>query len=184
MKPLTKILTLAILPIVLLVSACAFVCYTPDIASLVSLLAFGLGTGLGTGFSMRDASLKVTKALPTAAAGSTATDGIDTGKGANGAQLADVEFLLTIPDLTTTMLPDTKTATFIIEHDTDSAFGTVATLNVGSVTQTGAGAAGATGTTFRFRLPSDANRYIRAKCTLGAGTTNSAAVSMTLEALT
>ena len=86
--------------------------------------------------------------------------------------------------MTTTMLPDTKVATFIIEHDTDSAFGTVATLNVGSVTLTGAGGVGSTGTTFRFRLPTNANRYIRAKCTLGAGTANSAAVSMTLEALT
>src|SRR4051794_8714278 len=83
---------------------------------------------LGAAFGMRDASIKVTKALPTAASGSVTSAGIDTGKGSFGDQVADVEYLLTAPALTTTMLPDTRTATYIIEHDDDSAFGTVATL--------------------------------------------------------
>lgn len=169
--------------LILIALACAILFTAPSLTDGLSLLGSFTLMGLGAGFAMKDASLKVTKALPTAASGSVTSSGIDTGKGSYGDQVADVEFLLTAPALNTTMLPDTRTATYIIEHDTDSAFGTVATLNVGSITQTGAAGAGAASTTLRFKLPTNANRYIRAKCTLGASTTDSSAVSLTLEAL-
>jgi hypothetical protein len=175
---------LRVLGLVLIALACValFTAHSlNDLGWLISSLSM---FGVGLGFANRDARITKTKPLPAAASSSTMTDGIDTGKGAFGDQVADFEFLLTIPALTTTMLPDTRTATYIIEHDTDAAFGTVATLNVGSVVQTGAAGAGAAATSHRFRLPTDAKRYIRAKCTLGASTTDSSAVSMELAALT
>jgi hypothetical protein len=178
MNKITSILTLGTLAVLMaVVAVCAFG------SSLVEALSMLTFAALGTAFLMRDASLKVTKALPAAASTSVTSNGIDTGKGLNGDQLADFEFLLTMPALNATMLPDTRTATYIIEHDTDPAFGTVATLNVGSVVKTGAGGVGAAADTFRFRLPTDAKRYIRAKCTFGASTADASTVSLTLEAL-
>ena len=131
---------------------------------------------------LKDADLIITKALPNGAA-STATDGIDLGHGANGDWLADVEFEVSAPALTTAEQPDDKTMTYIIEHDTDSAFGSAATLIDRVIVQTGAGGAGADAATKRVRLPSDCNRYIRLKAT-GSATGNSSTKSMTLTALT
>jgi len=172
-----NLFALPIIAIALLVMVVGLLAGSPSVYGM-SFMALG-----AVGFLMKDALLKQTKALPTAAAGSTSTTGIDLGESTRGDFLADVEFLLSAPALTTTMLPDTKTATYIIEHDTDSAFGTAATLIDKAIVQTGAAGAGAAAATYRFRLPTTVKRYVRAKCTLGANTTDSSTLSMTLEAL-
>lgn len=114
--------------------------------------------------NVQDAQLILTTALPDGSTG-TSSAGIDLGHGTNGDFLADVEFLLTAPALTTTEQPDDKTLIYKVEHDTDSAFGTVATLISNLLTQTGAGAAGAAAATARFRVPTTVNRYIRVTAT-------------------
>lgn len=135
------------------------------------------------GHNLGDALLKHAKALPAAASTSVTTEAIDTGKSTQlGSQPGSVEFILSAPALTATMLPDGKTMTYILEQDDDPDFGSAATLNVGSLVQTGASGTGAAATSLRFRLPSTAKRYVRAKATAGADVTDSSAVSMALSA--
>lgn len=131
--------------------------------------------------NLRDVLLKVTKALPASTTAAVST-GIDTQNSANGDFVAEVEFLLSAPVLTTGELPDTKTMTYTIEHDTDSAFGTVATLLTVPTVQTGS--TGAAAFTYRFVPPSTCKRYVRAKVTPSAsGTGDASGKSMTLEVL-
>lgn len=133
-------------------------------------------------FKRQDAFLTVTKALPNGA-GSVTTDGIYLGNSPSGDFLANCELEITAPALTTAQLPDTNTMTYTIEHDTDSAFGTVATLQSGVLVQTGAGGAGAAAATARFRLPLGVKPNIRVKVTK-TGTGNASTVSTTVKLLT
>jgi hypothetical protein len=160
-----------------LVFVCALAFDVIDIPTSIGLTALG-----AVGFLMKDGLLKKTAALP-AAAGSTSTAGIDLEEGTRGDFLANCEFLLTAPALTTTQLPDTKTMTYKLEHDTDSAFGTATTIAASVITQTGAGGAGAAGSTFRFRAATTVKRYVRATATGGAAIGDCSAASMTLELL-
>jgi hypothetical protein len=57
------------------------------------------------------------------------------------------EVLVSAPALSTTIAPDTRTMTYRIQHDTDSAFGTAATLVDNLIVQTGAGGVGAAAAT-------------------------------------
>jgi len=127
--------------------------------------------------ALKDKAVKVTTALPNGAAAVNGT-AIDTGCGANGDQLADVEFLLSAPALTVTEQPDDKNMTYDIEHSVDNSTFTKLLENV--IVQTGAGGAGAAAATSQFRLPADANRYIRANAT-GDATGDSTTADMTLE---
>lgn len=181
MKNLPSKLLLAGLALIAL--AVAVVLTAPSFADVPSLIGSLFLFGLGTGFSMRDATLKVTKALPNGAA-TTYSAGIDLGKGTYGDHLADCEILITAPALTTTELGDTQTIAYSIEHDTDSAFGTTATITgfASIITQTGAGGAGAAGTTARLRLPTSVKRYIRLK-QVKTGASDASTSSGTLEVL-
>lgn len=131
---------------------------------------------------LRDANLKVTKALPGSATNVTSTS-IDTGKTtAAGVQPGDVEFLLSAPALTTAMLGDAATMKYdILTSDSADLSNPVAYITT-ALTQTGAGGAGAAASTFRFRLPSDAKRYVGFKATNSAAG-NASTVSATLELL-
>jgi hypothetical protein len=141
-------------------------------------------TALGAiGFLMKDALLKVTRALPAAAGATVNSTGIDLQEGTRGDFLADCEVLVSAPALTTTMAPDTRTMTYNIQHDTDSAFGTAVTIASGLIVQTGAGGVGAAATTARFRLPTNVKQFIRLQIVSGASTTDSSAVSATMELL-
>lgn len=141
--------------------------------------AFGGSLAAVPAFGVSDYSLRRSKALPSAASGSTSTDPIDLRHDRHF--LAEVEFVLTAPALTTTMLPDTRTCTYKIEMDNDAAFGSPTTLFASVILQTGAGGAGAATAEYRFRVPAEVERYIRATATLGASTTDSSAVSMVLD---
>jgi len=137
------------------------------------IFATVLAAALAAGFAapaigIIDAALEKTKALPGGASSAT-TDGIDLGHGAQAthpAGLAELE--LEAPALATGELGDTETMTYIIEHDDNADFSAAATLNVGTLVQTGAGGAGAAAASERFRLPTDVKRYVRAKATNSA----------------
>lgn len=127
---------------------------------------------------LKDALLEETKAMPAAHSTTVYTDGIDLEVSANGLHLADCELEISAPALTTTMLPDTKTMTYKVQMDNDSAFGSATDLFPSAIVQTGASGAGAAAATKRYRLPTDVERYIRLAATSGADVTDSSAVSM------
>lgn len=136
------------------------------------------------GYELKDASLKLTRALPASAATVYATPGIDTGKTtAQGAQLADVELLLTAPALSTDELGDAATMKYSILMDTvDPIDGSSTVLYADILTQTGAGGAGAAAATKRFKLPSDALRIIGFKA-VNSAAGDASGKSATLELL-
>ena len=133
------------------------------------------------GNAVKDSNLILTKALPNGAA-TVYSAGIDLGHGAKGDFLANVEVKISAPALTTTELPDTKTMTYSIQHDTDSAFGTVADLYPGVIVQTGAGGAGAAAATFTAKLPVDVARHIRVKA-VNSGAGDTSGKELTVEVL-
>lgn len=136
---------------------------------------------VGTAYQVKDASLIVTKALGDGAT-SVTSDGIQV-KGATGPDfLAPCELYLEAPALTTTMLPDGETMTYIVQHDDDSAFGSVETLLDNVIVQTGAGSAGDAAATKRVKLPTDTKKYIRIKATK-TGTGDCTSLSLTASLL-
>lgn len=134
---------------------------------------------------LKDALLKLTRALPASTTAVTTASSIDTGKSTDlGKQLADVEFLLTAPLVTTAQLPDAKLFTYDILVSDNADLSDPTTLIENCIVQTGAAAAGAAGTTYRFRLPSTAARYLGFNVTPSAsGTGDASAATATLEAL-
>jgi hypothetical protein len=115
-------------------------------------------------------------ALPAAAGASTVSAEIDLGTG--DFKPENLELELSVPALTTVMVPDTKTVTYIVETSATSNFAAVDQTLMAEV-QTGAGGAGVGEFLKRVRLPSNCARYVRFKVTLGAGTTTAAAVNAT-----
>lgn len=134
-------------------------------------------------YEMRDAQLVESTPLPDDASTTVVTDGIDLGKTSRGKHLAPCEFKVSVPAVTTTMLPNTKTLTYSLEHDDDPEFGSAAVLHPSIIVQTGAGGAGAAASSARYRPPVDVKRYVRLKCVSGADVTNSSAVSAELALL-
>lgn len=118
--------------------------------------------------------------LPAAASTSTQSTGVDLGpetfKG------GDVELQIDVPALSTTIAPDTRTATYIIETSTTSNFAAI-DQTLYSEVFTGAGGAGIPAKTKRVRLPSNCARYARAKVTFGASMTDASALSATLKVM-
>lgn len=115
-------------------------------------------------------------ALP-ASAGSTQSTGVDLG--ADTVKPENVELDLSVPALNTTMVPDTRTVTYIIETSTVSNFASIA-QTISTYTATGAASAGVAAYNQRVRLPSNCARYVRAKITTGASTTDCSSISATL----
>lgn len=113
--------------------------------------------------------------LPAAASTSVTSAAIDFGTDVY--KIGRMELNLTLPTLSTTIAPDTRTVTVIVETSTTSVF--TAVLMSQSYILTGAGGAGITGADYLFRVPSNAPRYARFKITFGASTTDGSAVSAT-----
>ncbi|HZZ28475.1 MAG TPA: hypothetical protein VFE46_10780 [Pirellulales bacterium] len=133
--------------------------------------------------NLRDAQLKGTLALPSAASTTVNGGGVDTADGTHGALVARSEFLLTYPAVTTTMAPDGDTITYSVIESVNSDMSSPTVKYPSVAVQTGAGGAGAAGGTFRFRTEVDCSRYIGVRIVSGSGITNSSAVSATLEML-
>lgn len=131
--------------------------------------------------NVQDASLNpATFALPTTllAAGSKTSAAVDLGADTFKNQNFEIELL--VPTLNATIAPAASTGgvTYSIESATDSGFTTVART---IVSQTIAGSAsGVAQTTLRTRVPSNCERYIRARVLLATTCTDASAVSATL----
>jgi hypothetical protein len=109
---------------------------------------------------MRDASVKITKALPNGSYVGTSA-GLDIGKtSALGDKSQDVEFLLSAPALTAAEAPDGRTLTYAIKWSENADLSAPTTYMPAAIIQTGAGGAGAAAATFTFRVPSTAGRYL------------------------
>ena len=91
-----------------------------------------------------------------------------------GFKVENTELLITVPSLTTDHLPDADTLTVAVAAGAATA--PTALIADAIEVYTGAGAAGATGTTTRFRLPSDCPRYVRVRFTAAGGTGDMSAV--------
>lgn len=126
---------------------------------------------------LRDALLETTEALPNGAA-TVVSDPLQIHSAEDGTgQFHGAELVITIPALSTTLLPDTQTITYTIESDTTSAFSSATTISR-SVVQTGAGGAGAAATELRIGIPSDVEPYVRAKA-VKTGAADASGASMT-----
>jgi len=126
--------------------------------------------------NLQDASINPAAfALPSAASSSTTSAAINLG--ADTFKNANIELELAVPALTDTMVPNTRTATYIIETSTTSNFAAI-DQTLYTETFTGAGS-GVAAKTKRVRPPSNCAQYVRSKVTLGASTTDSSAVSAT-----
>lgn len=130
-----------------------------------------------------DSQLVITKALPNGAANVTSA-GIDTGKSdALGYQAGSFEFQLDAPALTPAEQPDVKTMTYDVIQSDNSDMSSPAALYPSVIIQTGASGAGAVAVSFKFRIPSNAKRYIAVKAT-GSAPGDASGKSFTLKILT
>jgi hypothetical protein len=130
-------------------------------------------------FQVRDALLTVTRALPNGAAAVTST-ALDTETVASGRQLADFELLIEAPAMNTTQMPNAKTMTYAIVTSTAENLSNPVVIADAVLVQTGAAGAGCAAATARFRLPTNAARYIGVRATgsaSGDATTASAVAS-------
>jgi hypothetical protein len=156
------------------------------LAIAACFLIFALVMGLADASSpgLRDASLKLTRALPASTTAVTST-AIDTGAATPQAYQPDgLEYLLSAPALSTAQLPDTKTMTYNIIGSANSDLSSPVTLATSILVQTGAGGAGAAANTARYRPPSNAPRYIGFTITPSAsGTGDASGANATLEVL-
>jgi hypothetical protein len=84
------------------------------------------------------------------------------------------ELLITVPDLTVTHLPNADTLTVAV--CAGAATDPTALIADSIEVFTGAGGAGASGTSTRYRLPSDCPRYVRVRFTAAGGTGDMSAV--------
>lgn len=154
------------------------------ITVMLSMLAALALTIFATGPGVRDALLKLSRLLPASTAAVTST-AIDTGASTGDAfQGGDVEYLLTAPLVTTAQLPDAKLFTYSISCSANADLSSPTVLITGAIVQTGAGGVGAAAATYRFRLPSNASRYIFFTVTPSAsGTGDASGATATLEVL-
>lgn len=137
-------------------------------------------TALGTvaSFGFTDGNLMKTKALPSGASAVT-SDGIDLDEGTTGTHVTPCEFLLEAPAVTTAMLGDAATIKYDVVTSASSDMSNPVTIAKEILVQTGAGGAGAAAATKRFRVPTDALRYVGVKATKSASG-DASSVSMTL----
>ena len=132
--------------------------------------------------NVRDALLKSADALPSAASTTVNGTGIDIGPTTGiSSRTERSEFYLSVPALSTTILPDTKTMTINIQCDSVSTFGSATNFVTSAIVQTGASSTGAAAATYRMKLPSNGKRYWRAVAISGANTTDASALKMTFE---
>jgi len=134
------------------------------------------------GRQQTDASNTATFALPASASSST-NQATPFDLGAEPYKTENVEVEISVPALSTTIAPDTRTVTYILETCTATNFSTI-DQTLYSETFTGAGGAGVAAQTKIVRIPSNCARYLRGKVTFGASTTTGAALSATVKILT
>jgi hypothetical protein len=133
------------------------------------------------GFRLKDALLKVTRALNATASNTVKSTPIDLKLGAKDDFLAKSEFKITAPAVNATMAPDTRTFTYDVIHSDEDAFASSVVLYSSVLTQTGAGGVGAAAADVNVRLPVDVKRYVGFQIRSGASTGDASSVSATGE---
>lgn len=118
-------------------------------------------------------------ALPAAASSSTTSAAIDFTDAPYKDEHSELE--LSVPALSTTIVPNASTVDYIFETSTTSNFAAIDQTQ--SYRQTGAGGTGVGAFAGRYRRPSNAAQYGRFKVTFGASTTTGAAISATPKVL-
>jgi hypothetical protein len=131
--------------------------------------------------NLKDANLTVTRALPNGAAAVTSAS-IDLGHTTNGEVPGDVEFLITAPAMATALMGDGKTMIYAVVSSANADLSSPTVVYDRVLVQTGAGGAGCAAGSARFRLPSNAQRYVGVRAT-GSATGDATGSSFTLEAL-
>jgi len=128
----------------------------------------------------RDSSLKVTKALPAAAANNT-SDAIDLSAVSPGAAADVIEVEISVPALAN--LVEAKTVTCTLQHSDSASSGFAAISELATLVVTGGTGNGAAAASRTVRLPSSVKRYIAVNsAVLTAGGDNTAS-SVTLSVL-
>jgi len=125
--------------------------------------------------TLQDAVLTAVVALPSAA--STSVTGI-IDLGDDNLRPEPVELAFALPALTTVIAPDTRTVNCSIESSTTLDFSAVDQTLFTEVF-TGAGGVGIAAKVRRARMPSNCARYLRAKVTFGASTTDASSLNAT-----
>ncbi len=131
--------------------------------------------------NIKDSNFTGTFTLPASASASTNL-ATPFDLGADTFKTESIEAELSIPALNATMVPDTRTTTYIIETCAATNFSTI-DQTLYSTVFTGASGAGIPAKTIRVRLPSNCARYIRAKVTHGATTADSSTITATFSLL-
>jgi hypothetical protein len=127
-------------------------------ATLMSMVAAVVMIGGLVYAGVRDATIKVTRAMPPSTQAVTST-AIDTGKSTSlGKQHIDADFVLEAPAVTQAELPDGKTFTYAVAMSDNANLSSSSTLYPSVIVQTGS--TGAAAAEFRFRIPTTAKRYI------------------------
>ena len=117
--------------------------------------------------------------LPASASSSTNSTTIDLQTAAgNNFRPETIELELSVPALSTTIVPDTRTVTYVIETCAATNFSVIDQTLLSEVA-TGAASGGVAAFLKRVRLPSNCARYIRFRVAFGASTTTGAAISAT-----
>lgn len=148
---------------------------------VISLVAGLAALLFAAGFGRIDVANRRTKALPNGAAATTC-DAFDTGVTSSGVQPGDFEFLITAPALGTSAMGDGKTMIYAAMMSDNADMSSPVVLYDRVVVQTGAGGAGAAATEGRFRLPTNAKRYIAVRAT-GSASGDASASSFVLDPL-
>ena len=129
-----------------------------------------------------DANYIKTVSLP-ASAGSVNSSSLDLGDVVSGIPYATTETVnlqVVAPALNVTQLPNSATATYVIQDSADnSTFANISLL--GSQVQTGAGGAGAAAATYTWKLPPSTRRYIRVSVTTGTSPGDCSATSASIQ---
>ena len=130
---------------------------------------------------IKDLDMQVTSAMPAAASTTVNGSALDLGAlTAQGSRPPNLELISTIPALSTTILPNTRTMTITLQASDDSAFGS-GVVDLASLVLTGAGGVGIADVS-ELRAPIGMNnlRYVRQKIVSGASTTDASALNAVL----
>lgn len=139
----------------------------------------GLGAVAAMTFALGDAMFSETRALPNGAATVNST-GFNLRSSVTGDFLANCEFLIQAPALTTGQLADTQTMKYSIQHSNASDFSGAVT-EADLITQTGAGGAGSVAAEKRWRPPTNVGSYVRLRVIKsGAGDASAATATFKL----
>lgn len=135
------------------------------------------------GYAVKDANLKVTRALNASASSTVKSTSIDLKLGSKDDFGANAEFKVSAPAVNATMAPDTRTFTYDVIHSDNSDLSSSSVVYTAVITQTGASSAGAGATDATVRLPLDVKRYVGFQIRTSASTGDASGVTATFEAL-